>query len=218
MFSDNFATVFLNGIPIGQQSHEAINFLEPSSSFTAPPGILSGGSNTLDVEVTNLPITGGNAAGLDYRATITSGQGPAAGVRLITAGGTFTQPFPEPVGSEVTFSVDAIKHPDGSFNGRFYYVTRIHRPSPLPVNQIRTAGVVDCFVIEGDLVILGGRIIRSNFDDIGQPIVINLTDRSDSPDLASGIAGPPGSFEGCAQRTRIDQFPVDGVNLHTSLR
>jgi hypothetical protein len=139
-------------------------------------------------------------------------------VRLITAGGTFTQPFPDPVGSEVTFSVDAIRHPDGSFDGRFLYVTRIHRPSPLPVNQIRTTGVVDCFVVEGNLVIIGGRIIRSNFDDIGQPIVINLTDRSDAPDLASGLTGPPGSFEACAQQTRSDQFPVDGVNLHSSLR
>lgn len=141
-----------------------------------------------------------------------------AGVRLITAGGTYTQPFPEPVGSEVAFSIDAIRHPDGSFNGQFHYVTRIHRPSPLPVNQIRTTGVVDCFVVEGNLVIIGGRITRSNFDDIGQPIVINLTDRSDAPDLASGLTGPPGSFEACAERTRNDQFPVDGVNLHTSLR
>jgi hypothetical protein len=139
-------------------------------------------------------------------------------VRLITAGGSYTQPFPEPVGSEVAFSIDAIRHPDGSFNGRFHYVTRIHRPSPLSVNQIRTTGIVDCFVVEGDLVIIGGRITGSNFDDIGQPIVINLTDRSDGPDFASGLIGPPGSFEACAQRTRADQFPLDGVDLHTSLR
>jgi hypothetical protein len=141
-----------------------------------------------------------------------------AGVRLITAGGTYTQPYPEPVGSEVAFSIDAIRHPDGSFNGQFHYVTRIHRPSPLSVNQIRTTGVVDCFVIEDDLVIIGGRVTRSNFDDVGSQITINLTDRSDGPDLASGIEGPPGSFEGCAQRTRSTQFPLDGVNLHSSLR
>jgi hypothetical protein len=29
--------------------------------------------------------------------------------RLVIAGGTFTQPFPDPVGSEVTFSIDAIR-------------------------------------------------------------------------------------------------------------
>jgi hypothetical protein len=71
---------------------------------------------------------------------------------------------------------------------------------------------------DDNLVTIGGRAARSKFDEIGSQITINLTDRSDAPDLASGIEGPPGSFEGCAQRTRIHQFPVDGVNLHSSMR
>jgi hypothetical protein len=145
---------------------------------------------------------------------------PRPGQQRITAGGTFTQDFPDPVGSEVTFGLSAIKHRDSTFSGQFEYVTHPHDPNPLPVNQIHTHGVVDCFVLEGDLAIIGGRITKSNFDDIGMPIVINVTDlgesTNDPPDLASGL-GAPGSLTACALHARNDQFPLNGgdVQVHT---
>lgn len=143
----------------------------------------------------------------------------------VTAGGTFTQDFPVPVGSEVTFGLSAVKHQDGTFSGQFQYVTHPHEPNPLPVNQIHTHGVVDCFVLEANLAIIGGRITQSNFDDIGMPIVINVTDlgegANDPPDLASGLSGPPsapGGLAACVARAHIDQFPLNGGNVQVHTR
>jgi hypothetical protein len=77
IYADNVATVFLNGTQIGQQSLEGIpenlqNFQEPPDSFTASPGILHSGTNTLAIEVVNTPGAPANPTGLDYRATITT--------------------------------------------------------------------------------------------------------------------------------------------------
>jgi hypothetical protein len=66
----------------------------------------------------------------------------ASGEHRITAGGTFTQDFPVPVGSEVTFGLSAIKHRDGTFSGQFQYVTHPHEGNPLPVNKIHTHGLL----------------------------------------------------------------------------
>jgi hypothetical protein len=228
VFADNHATVFLNGTEIGQQSLEGIpenlqNFQEPPDTFTAPAGLLHSGANTLTIELVNAPDGSGNPSGLDYKATITSGRRRSAGVQRITAGGTFTQFFPEPVGSEVTFSVNAIKHRDGTVTGKFEYVTHIHEPSPLPVDQIHTHGDVHCFVVEGNLVIIGGVVTKSNTPEhIGVPSYINLTDRGEGPndprDLASGLWDPPGSFAACAERPRADQFPLRGGNVKVHRR
>jgi hypothetical protein len=151
-------------------------------------------------------------------ATTRARQSPRQGVQRITAGGTFTQFFPYPVGSEVTFSVNAIKHRDGTFSGKFEYITHIHDPSPLPVDQIHTHGVVDCFVMVGNVVIIGGRVTKSNTPEhIGVPSYINLTDLGEGPhearDLASGLWDPPGSFAACAERPGADQFPLNGGNV-----
>lgn len=61
----------------------------------------------------------------------------APDAQRITAGGTFTQDFPVPVGSEVTFGLSAVKPQDGTFSGQFQCVTHPHEPNPLPVNQIQ---------------------------------------------------------------------------------
>lgn len=77
-------------------------------------------------------------------------------------------------------------------------------------------------MLEANLAIIGGRITRSNFDDVGMPIVINVTDlgegANDPPDLASGLTGPPGGLAACDVHARSEQFPLNGGNVQVHTR
>ena len=67
--ADNVATVFLNGVQIGQQPfvETAFNFRDPASSFTtADPSLFVTGTNVLEFEIYNF---NGQTA-FDYQATV----------------------------------------------------------------------------------------------------------------------------------------------------
>jgi hypothetical protein len=68
--ADNVASVFLNGMQIGQQPFAAIlaNFQDPPSTFTATdPVLFRAGTNVLEFDITNL---GGPGPSFDYKAVV----------------------------------------------------------------------------------------------------------------------------------------------------
>jgi alpha-tubulin suppressor-like RCC1 family protein len=87
--ADNHATIRLNGTQIGRQPFQDIpdNFNDPAESYTAPPGLLREGTNTLEIELVNFGPA--DPTGLDYRATIGE-PAEAPGFRQISAGWSHT--------------------------------------------------------------------------------------------------------------------------------
>lgn len=73
VFADNVATIFLNGVQVGQQPFAEIfpNFQNPPSNFTAvDPTLFRSGTNTLEFTIYNFS----GPSGFDYKALVTFSQ------------------------------------------------------------------------------------------------------------------------------------------------
>lgn len=141
---------------------------------------------------------------------------PEPGGTGVTGGGRYEdQPFPSPVGSDVTFGFSAIRTPQGEYQGEFEYVTHIGENSPLPVQTIYTHGKVLCFSIVGSSAVIAGVITESNFDPVGMQVFFNAKDFGEGadqtqPDMVSGLGGWEATSACATHLQSTFQTPISG--------
>jgi hypothetical protein len=146
-------------------------------------------------------------------------------------GGAFTQAVAQGVEESVTghvefvntisgnlarYSVNAIRHRDGSVSGEF----EIHVYSPTGEFLLSSHVSIVCFTITGNIARIGGIVDRSK--GLGAPpgaegfitVVDNGEGANDLPDLASGPGvGPGTAFAHCTTGLPRLLFTVDNGNI-----
>ena len=143
------------------------------------------------------------------RALIASAQAPHESV-------TGHAEFIAANGNQVRYSVNAIRHRDGSVSGEF----EIHVDAPTGAFVLRSHVAITCFTITGNIARVGGIVNRTSGAGAppGTEGFITVIDNGEGKNAPSDLASPAGIGPGTASAhcvTGLFQpvFPIDRGNI-----
>lgn len=117
-------------------------------------------------------------------------------------------------GAHIRYSVNAVRHRDGTVSGEF----ELHATTATGAPLAHTHVTITCFTIAGNIARIGGVVDRSNFAPPGTPGYITVVDNgegaNDPPDLASSPnIGPGTDIAHCVTGFPQTLFSVDQGNI-----
>ena len=117
-------------------------------------------------------------------------------------------------GVHVRYTVNAVRHRDGSVTGHFELDAETATGEFLAHTHVR----ITCFTVTGNIARIGGIVVRSNFNPPGTPGFITVVDNGEGADAPPDLASLPGTGPGtdvthCTTGLPRELFTVDAGNI-----